>query len=107
MASRYRTVRPFETNSCTGERSHFVMEDGADEITIVTEQDLEPILQKAKDSRNRRDEGWKGELHHVAFMPNPIMEKLRREGKLHDQKELTKWLNHPDNKIFRSKEGHV
>ena len=107
MASRYQTTRLLETNACTGEREFFVHEDGSKTATIVNVQDREPILRLNQVNRNRREDGWKGDLHHVATIPMPLMFELQKSGIAYDQEEFRKWLNLPENQIFRSKPGRV
>jgi hypothetical protein len=53
--------------------------------------------------------GWKGDYHHVASLPGGwgfhgyIGEAIQAD----DNKAIAKWLNDPDNRAFRTKEGTI
>jgi hypothetical protein len=84
------------------------MEDGSEYAKLISVQDREPILKANQENRkDRREDGWKGDLHHVASIPMPLMMELYREGIANDQQEFRKWLNKPENQVFRSKVGRV
>lgn len=57
--------------------------------------------------RNMAMRGWKGDMHHVAAIPAGMAfngyfaEALAQ----HDETSMKKWLNDPDNRGFRTKEG--
>ena len=46
-------------------------------------------------------------MRHVAEIPMVIYQKMVREGSINDKKALKKWLNDPDNKMFRTWKGKV
>ena len=46
-------------------------------------------------------------MRHVAEIPMVIYQKMVREGSIHDKNALKKWLNNPDNKMFRTWKGKV
>jgi hypothetical protein len=59
--------------------------------------------------RNIAQKGWKGDIHHVAAIPagmafNGYLAEAFAE---HDDKAVAKWLNDPDNRAFRTKEGTI
>ena len=63
-------------------------------------------------SESRRD--WKGDWHKVASIPAPLLFGMGESGdglkKAIDQgdwKWLRRWLNDPDNRAWRTKEGRV
>jgi len=47
------------------------------------------------------------DMRHVAEIPMVIYQKMVREGSIHDKTALKKWLNNPDNKMFRTWKGKV
>ena len=47
------------------------------------------------------------ELKHVAEVPMVIYQQAIREGWANDKKKWKKWLNDPDNKLFRIWQGRV
>lgn len=78
-------------------------------FTIGDEQDIEPILQHNLDLRNLHDQRapWTGDMHHVASIPDVIMNDLIRSGMARDEKAMKKWLNDPANLPFRTRPGKV
>ena len=47
------------------------------------------------------------DFRHVAEVPIIIYNKAVREGWVNDPKAWKKWLNNPDNKLFRTWKGKV
>ena len=43
----------------------------------------------------------------VAEIPMVIYNKMLREGSIRDKSHLKRWLNNPDNKMFRVWQGKV
>lgn len=78
-------------------------------FTIETVQDVEPTAVSNRLKRNYFDEraGWKGDMHHVASIPNVVLWDLQRKGILDDEKALARWLNDPDNRWCRTRPGRV
>lgn len=76
--------------------------------TIATSQDVTQIIEDAKANYNRFDSHapW-GEMEHVAFLPSSIMFDLRKKGILDDPVAFKRWLNDPDNRMFRTRPGRV
>lgn len=101
--------RLFDEDPLTGIRTTFVMEHGADDFKLVREQYLDPQLQNNLEQRNHREQTWKGDIHHCARIPNVVLEDFKRRGidLINDQDELQKWLNDPDNSMFRTRQGKV
>lgn len=99
--------RLFDEDPITGVRRLFHFDNVTEEVTIETQHDVEPILEFAKRNFNDRDNGWKGDLHHVASIPLPLYFDLKREGKVDDEQYMKRWLNDPDNRLFRTKPGTV
>lgn len=50
---------------------------------------------------------WAGDWHHVANIPLNIMWQLKQQGIWDDEQAMKKWLNDPDNAVFRVKPGRV
>lgn len=86
---------------------HFQSSDDA--YTFVTRQDVTPIAEDAKAHFNSVDERtpWKGEMHRVASIPMTIFMDLQKKGIIKDKKAFAAWLNHPDNRVFRTRPGKV
>lgn len=105
------TVRLFDEDPLAGTRTLFVPTDDKGSFQLVTQQDHEPIMQDARDERNMHNSKawhkWKGDMHKVATIPLPVLMELYRIGIAHDQKEFAKWLDDPDNAVFRTKPGSL
>ena len=89
-----------------GVRTAVHTEDGDGTFHITKRQNIQPTLDYAKALReapiNRHDETRK-----VAEIPPVIASELARKGILQDKKKLLQWLDKPENKPFRTWEGHL
>lgn len=93
----------FDPITRSGQKLHTESDGG---LVLETRQDVEPILEDVKE-RVRGDTGrWKGDLHHVARIPNAIYYGLPKELR-DDPKALKRWLDHPDQRAFRTKLGRL
>jgi len=85
-----------------GYKHEFATED--DKVIYHTTQDVQPVLEHVKQlSYNKPGK----DLRHVAEVPMVIYQQAMREGWAKDQKAWKKWLNNPDNKLFRTWKGKV
>lgn len=84
-------------------------DNGSEDFVARTAQDLEPVIELASEMRD---------LHHVvghrkssmtpiAEIPLIIYEQAVREGWHDDPKAWKKWLNDPQNKVFRITDGRA
>ena len=93
---------PTIIDSQSGLISEFATED--DKNIYHTTQNVQPILDNVKNlSYNKQ----RKELKHVAEVPMVIYQQAIREGWANDRKKWKKWLNDPDNKLFRIWQGKV
>lgn len=81
-------------------------EDGDGTFHITQTQDIKPTLDYTKYLREQ-PVNRKAEDRHVAEIPPVIAAKLAREGILQDSKALLKWLDKPENKVFKTVEGYL
>ena len=81
-------------------------EDGDGTFHVTKKQDVQATLDYAKYLREQPVDR-KNEVRHVAEIPPVIAAKLLREGILHDKKRLLQWLDLPENKAFKTWEGHL
>ena len=89
-------------DSKTGSTSEFITED--DKIIYHTKQDIQPVIEHCKAlAENKPGKDFR----HVAEVPMVIYQKAMREGWARDQKAWRKWLNNPNNKLFRTWKGRV
>jgi hypothetical protein len=76
-------------------------------ITLHNRQDVTAIVEHNKRLFNANESGWKGDFHKVASIPLSLYYELQRKGILNDEKALKKWLQDPDNRVFRTKHGSI
>ena len=89
-------------DSKTGSTSEFITED--DKIIYHTKQDIQPVIEHCKTlAENKPGKDFR----HVAEVPMVIYQKAMREGWVKDKAKWKKWLNDPDNKVFRTWQGKV
>ena len=81
-------------------------EDGDGTFHITQTQDIKPTLDYTKYLREQPVDR-KNEVRHAAEIPPVIATQLIRDGILHDKKRLLKWLDKPENKVFKTWEGHL
>ena len=79
-----------------------------DKFYIETQQDVTDVVESAKRANNLIDERarW-GNVAHVARIPNTIFFQLQKQGIVDDPKAFARWLNDPDNRVFRTRPGKV
>lgn len=79
-----------------------------DKLVVQSQQDTAPILENNKRARNEFDVTYNSDIKHangwtkVAEIPNIVIDQLMKEGRWGDRKAMKKWLNNPDNKMFRT-----
>lgn len=94
-----------------GTKTNFADEDG--KYIIQTEQDVSAIVEQNKKEFNAVDERarW-GEFTKVASIPDSVIVDLNNKGIMRghavlDQKAFLAFLNHPDNRAFRTRPGKL
>lgn len=80
-----------------------------EETILETTQDAGELAELNRALRNEFDEraGWKGEFHRVASIPLTVYHELEKAGVTRDQAAFKRWLNDPDNRVFRTRPGRV
>jgi hypothetical protein len=99
--------RIFDTDPLTGiTRYWHVKSDG--EFVIETQQQVSDIAEANKRSFADTDTKAKyGDMAKVASIPLNVYYELKRQGIVDDPKAMKKWLNDPDNRVFRTRGGTV
>lgn len=92
------------TDHKTGLTSEFITED--DQLIYQTKQDINPVVDHVKFLRDNTTKHGK-DMRHVAEVPMVLWQKAVREGWQKDEAKWKKWLNDPDNEIFRTWKGKV
>jgi len=94
------------------------LSDGNGGIIIHSQTDLTDFAEhtKAQYNNNPGKTGWSGEVfdrkNKIAELPLAIINDLNAKGimrgfHIQDPKALKKWLNDPDNRVFRTRGGEV
>ena len=77
-------------------------------VTIESDQDVKAIMEANQFGRKEMDKHTKwGEMSRVASIPLTLYYELQKKGILDDQAAMKKWLNDPDNELFRTRKGKV
>jgi len=84
----------------------FHFDEVTEDVYIEKSQVVDDVTDLTKAQFNSTDERapW-GEMAHVARIPNVILEA--HPELMHDTEALNKWLNDPDNRMFRSRPGRI
>lgn len=101
--------RFFDHDPFTGITQIFHYDPHTDTVTLEDRQDVEANVEHAKRLFNNHDsrrDKW-GDFTHVAHIPAIVLQELMITGKLRDQAYMKKWLNDPDNAVFRTRPGTV
>ncbi len=83
------------------------------ECAIETVQDITETVEMNKyNYKERSGTRWNHFQNHVASIPTSIYYKLVREGIIDEKNDpdgerLKKWLNDPDNRVFRTRDGRL
>jgi len=83
-------------------------------IVIATTQDVTDIVEKNKQEYNLNTNRWGSDIfdNKIASIPLTVIDDLNKAGIMRgfavvDQKKFRAWLNNPDNRFFRTKQGRV
>lgn len=81
------------------------------DITVIEkQQDITGLVSDNKAfyaSIKSHDPWYDGLGSRVASIPLCIYYDLKRKGVLDDQKYMRRWLNDPDNRVFRTRPGRI
>lgn len=101
--------RVLEDDLAMGIRRIHHYDPTTDQFTIETVQDVTDITDLTKAAYRSKDEraNWKGDIHHVASIPMTIYMDLKKKGIVDDEAAFKRWLNDPDNRVFRTRPGRV
>lgn len=102
--------RFLDADQNTGIARFFHWDDDKDDFLIETVQDVEPTLEFNKAQFNEftssRDK-WGDGMTKVASIPLSVYMDLVKRGIAHDDAAMKRWLNDPDNALFRTRPGVV
>lgn len=106
---------PFVGNAAQGIKRWLDYDNG--ELTIVTQQDASDLIEQNKREMSHSEGHWRGDIHKVGSIPLTVYYDLIKRGLVsadgnvidHDevQREMTRFLNDSDNRLFRTKHGVI
>jgi hypothetical protein len=99
--------RFFDYNPITKETEYFYSDADGENFTIETVQDVTEIAKYNKELYKENSGRWKGDFHQVASIPNVIYWELWRQGIVQDEEKFKEWMNDPDNRVFRTRDGKI
>lgn len=71
------------------------------DLVFVHSQNTRPIVESAKRIASSFDPLVRRDTVHVARIPGVIWQQLQKLGITKDEAALNRWLNDPDNSVFR------
>ena len=81
---------------------------------VETNQDVTDIIEKNKQEYNNSSTKWGEDVfdNKIASIPLTVVDDLNKQGIMRgfhvlDQKKFFAWLNDPDNRFFRTKQGRI
>ena len=84
------------------------------QIVIATTQDVSDIVEQNKQEYNATNGRWGDDIfdNKIASIPLTVIDDLNKAGIMRgfavlDQKKFRAWLNNPDNRFFRTRQGRV
>ena len=88
--------------------------DGDGGIVVATTQDLTDIIEQNKQEYNQASTKWGSDVfdNKIASIPLTVIDELNKQGVMRgfhvlDQKKFKEFLNNPDNRFFRTKQGRI
>ena len=100
------TERLWDVDPLTGMKTFFRMEDGAKTFDLISESVVDPILESNQEAR-KEDPNFQRDVNQVASIPMAVYMELVRKGIAYDEKEMKRWLNDPENQVFRTSRARV
>ncbi|ARV77516.1 hypothetical protein [Sinorhizobium phage phiM5] len=100
----------FSHDPLTGITKYFHYDEGQDAKNFVIEtiQQTTPIVDQNKEEFNNSRASTRGEdMVKVASIPLALFFELKKKGITQDPVAFKRWLNDPDNRLFRTRPGTV
>lgn len=101
------TSRSLGYDPASGLEQVMHVDEDTGDITLEDRQNVSALVEVNKAFANEDPGNWRADMHRVASIPMSIFYDLKRRGILDDDKALRKWLNDPDNRVFRTKPGRL
>ena len=90
-----------------GTKTVFHYDHAAEEFYIEDVEDVHGTLEENKGLSQLDTGNWQADRHHVAQIPEVVWADLVKRGIAQDDKALLRWLDDPDNRLFRTKHGRL
>jgi hypothetical protein len=100
--------RLLDVDHFLGLKEYFYYDDDTGECRVEQVQNTDFIVEQNKQrlAQSSARDKW-GEMTLVATIPMSLWADLNAKGIVKDTKEFKKWLNDPENRFFRTREGKV
>jgi hypothetical protein len=100
--------RLLDVDHFLGLKEYFYYDDDTGECRVEQVQNTDFIVEQNKQrlAQSSAKDKW-GEMTLVATIPMSLWADLNAKGIVKDTKEFKKWLNDPENRFFRTREGKV
>ena len=104
--------RLFEKDPLTGITRYWRHNPLDDTAYLETEQDVTAIMEANKRAFNDAENNWRGDMHRVATLPISLITTLQEQGIIDPKNDpkgvrFNKWLNLPENRVWRTKPGRL
>ena len=93
-------------DALTGIKTYLEYDGTDDNAVIRKEQDVTGIVESNRAAFDASPKRW-GDMTHVGRIPLTVYYELERKGILNDQDALRKWLNDPENAMWRVRPGTI
>lgn len=101
------TSRSLGVDPASGLEQVMHVDEDTGDITLEDRQNVQALVELNKAIANEDPGNWRADMHRVASIPMSLFYDLKRRGIVDDEKALRKWLNDPDNRVFRTKPGRL
>jgi hypothetical protein len=96
----------------TDQGRYTVAHETDDGVILETKQDVSTIIEANKRQFNESDGKFKDVVTHIARLPLTVIDDLNQKGVMQgfrviDDTAFRAFLNHPDNRFFRTHPGHI
>ena len=106
MAQSITDPRILDHDPATGITEYFYSNADGTEFTIETRQDITELVEVNRRIQNDSTGRW-GEMAHIASYPLCVWWENKQKHLYDDDREHRRWLNDPDQRVFRCKLGRV
>jgi len=98
----------FDSDPLLKTKQYFASNTEGTEFSLVTVEDQTPVLQQNYDLRKETDRRTRwGDGQLVASIPALVWMDLWQQGIVGDEAAFKRWLNNPENVVFRRRLGKV